>query len=345
MDRAAFRRRLERRHVDLFHLENGAGIEAWITNYGGIVVSLLVPDRDGKRADVVLGCDSLDGYLAGHPHFGAICGRCANRIGNARFSIDGEVYSLAANRPPNHLHGGDRGWDKVVWDAEQREARLELHYSSPDGEEGYPGKVEASVVYHLNDTGLGISFSATTTAPTVVNLTHHGYFNLAGHARGSVLDHELQSPATAFCATDATSIPLGDEQPVDGTPFDFRTAKLLGREIDADDEQLSLAGGYDHHLVVGSRSAEPRLAARLRHPGSGRACELWTTEPGFQLYTGNALDGSVEGKGGCTYPKRSGVCLEPQLHPDAVNQPGFPSPLLRPGDRYQQLSEYRFSVD
>jgi aldose 1-epimerase len=336
--------------VDLYTLTVGSGMRVRLTNYGGIVVSLEVPDRDGKLADVVLGYDTLGDYVRENPYFGAITGRYANRIAGGRFILDGKEFRLATNDGANHLHGGVVGFDKVVWRAEPlKEADavgVRLEYVSPDGEEGYPGTVRVWVTYRLTAAGeLGIDYRAETDRATPLNLTHHSYFNLAGHASGNVLGHELEIVAARFTPVDAGLIPTGELRPVAGTPMDFRAAKPIGRDIAADDEQIRRAGGYDHNWVLdGSAGGSLALAARAAERGSGRVLEVYTTEPGMQFYSGNFLDGRLRGKGGAVYGHRAGFCLEAQHFPDSPHQPGFPSTILRPGQQYRQTTLYRFAT-
>jgi len=332
--------------VALYTLTNSKGITATITTYGGIVVSLQVPDQAGKLADVVLGFDTLDGYLKGHPYFGAIIGRYGNRIAKGRFTLDGVTHKLAQNNGENHLHGGLKGFDKVVWAArEASERSLELSYLSKDGEEGYPGNLSVTVTYTLTeDNELRIDYAATTDKPTVVNLTNHSYFNLAGQGEGDILRHQVTINAERFTPVDAGLIPTGELRSVDGTPFDFRVPRAIGQGIDAADEQIKLGKGYDHNFVLRWAAGTLRLAARVFEPGSGRIMEVLTTEPGLQFYTGNFLDGTITGKGGKVYHHRYGFCLETQHYPDSPNQPAFPSVVLRPGQRYQTTTVYKFST-
>jgi aldose 1-epimerase len=334
--------------VVLYTLRNGRGVQAEITNYGGIVVALRAPDRRGQVADVALGFDRLDQYLERHPYFGAIIGRYGNRIAGGRFSIDEVEYTLARNNGDNHLHGGVRGFDKAVWQADAAPAadgRIVLRYRSRDGEEGYPGNLDTTVTYTLTEESeLRIEYEATTDKPTVVNLTNHSYFNLAGHGVGDVLGHEVMIDADRFTPVDAGLIPTGELRPVEGTPFDFRTPTPIGARIDAPDEQLKFGRGYDHNFVLNGTAGQLRLVARVIEPASGRVLEVLTTEPGMQFYTGNFLDGSVRGKGGRPYPRRSGFCLETQHFPDSPNKPQFPSTLLRPGERYQTTTVYRLTT-
>lgn len=337
--------------VELYLLTNKNGIEAAITNYGGAVVSLKVPDRSGKLGDVVLGYDSVDGYVSDKSYFGAIIGRYGNRIGHAQFSIDGKTYTLAKNNGENSLHGGIKGFNKAVWSAKPIASKggqaLELTYLSKDGEEGFPGNLHVRVVYTLTDSNeLKIDYSATTDKKTVVNLTNHSYFNLAGPGSGDILGHVLMIEADKFTPVDSTLIPTGELRDVEGTPFDFRKATAIGARIDSKDEQIKLGGGYDHNFVLRRNMGDPiSLAARVVEPTTGRVLEVWTTEPGVQFYTGNFLDGSAHGKGGAAYPKRSAFCLETQHFPDSPNQPKFPSAVLSPGERYHTTTIYKFTTE
>jgi aldose 1-epimerase len=323
--------------VYLFTLTNESGFEVSITNYGGAVVSLKTPDRNGSFGDVVLGFETLAEYVGNPLFFGALIGRYANRIARGRFSLDGVEYQLTQNDGVNHLHGG-RGFDKRVWtaleQAESSAASLRLEYLSRDGEEGYPGNLRAQVTYTLADDELQIHYEATTDRDTIINLTNHSYFNLAG--RGSILDHELTLHADAFTPVTGDLIPTGELKPVRDTPWDFTRGKAVGRD-------LAAAGGYDHNFALNDYDGSLRTAARLYDPGSGRVLEILTTQPGMQFYSGNFLDGSFAGKGGMVYNKYAALCLEPQHFPDSQNHPNFPSTVLRAGEVYRQLSIYRFS--
>ena len=337
--------------VDLFVLTSKGGAEVSITNFGGAVVSVKVPDRNGKLADVVLGYDTVDGYVNDKAHFGAIIGRYGNRIAHAQFVLDGKTYILAKNNGDNSLHGGIKGFDKAVWTAKPFSAKdgqsLELAYLSKDGEEGFPGNLKVTVTYTWTDANaLKIDYSATTDKKTVVNLTNHSYFNLAGEGSGDILGHLLTIQADQFTPVDSGLIPTGELRDVMGTPFDFRKATAIGARIKQDDEQLKLGGGYDHNFVLRMPMDHGEyLAARVLEPASGRVLEVWTTEPGVQFYTGNFLDGKTPGKGGHTYPRRNAFCLETQHFPDSPNQPKFPSVVLNPGERYHTVTIYKFSAE
>ena len=331
-----------------YQMENRNGMRVSILNYGGIVQSIWVPDRDGELGDVALGFDELEAYLAKSPYFGCITGRYANRIAKGKFTLDGKTYTLATNNDVNHLHGGDKGFDKRVWNAKFTSPQsVELTYTSPDGDQGYPGALTTKVTYTLtDDNALRIDYAATTDKPTVLNLTNHTYFNLSGAGRGTILDHLLTLKANRFNPTDATNIPTGELRPVAGTPFDFRQPTAIGQRIDLANEQLKVGQGYDHNYVLKDRrdgKLEEKIA-RVVDPESGRVLEVSTTEPGLQLYTGNFLDG-MEGKYGRHYVRRGAFCLEAQTFPDSPNQTSFPSPILRPGETYQQTTIYHFSAE
>jgi aldose 1-epimerase len=335
--------------VTLYTLTNRRGAEARVITYGGAVVSLKVPDRNGRLGDVVLGFDTLEGWMKQSFYINALIGRYGNRIARGRFTLDGGQYHLATNNGPNHLHGGVRGFDKVVWRARPLDTAagpaLELTYHSHDGEEGYPGNLGVAATYTLTDNNeLRIDYSATTDKPTVVNLTQHNYYNLAGEGSGDILRHQLRINAARFTPTDSTSIPTGELRPVRGTPFDFTSPTEIGARIDADDEQIRFGNGYDHNFVINGRAGALRRAATVYEPTSGRVMEVWTTEPGLQFYSGNFLDGGGGGKNGHTYPRRAAFCLETQHYPDSPNHPSFPSTVLRPGQRFRSTTIYRFST-
>jgi aldose 1-epimerase len=333
--------------VEVYTLVNNNGASAQITNYGGIVLSLNVPDRAGNLGDVVLGFDTLEEYVAGNIYFGALIGRYGNRIAHGKFRLNGVEYTLAQNNGPNSLHGGLKGFDRVLWNARLFDSpdgpALELTYLSPDGEEGYPGNLTVRVIYTFtHDNALKLDYTATTDQDTVVNLTHHSFFNLAG--TGDILDHILTINADRFTPVDETLIPTGELRPVAGTPFDFTRPTPIGLRIDQADEQLACGLGYDHNWVLNNSDGSLALAARVLEPGSGRVMEVYTTEPGLQFYSGNFLDGSVTGKGGQAYQQRTGFCLETQHFPDSPHQPHFPSTVLKAGQTYTSTTLYKFSV-
>jgi aldose 1-epimerase len=361
------------RRVARFALTSPSGLGAEIVSYGGTLTSLAVPDRAGRLGDVVLGFEDLAGYAGGRGYLGALIGRCANRISGARFALDGAVHRLTANEGDNHLHGGFAGFDKVVWSATPRSTpagpALELGYLSVDGEEGYPGNLSVRVTYTLELDALRIDYVAASDRDTVVNLTHHAYWNLAGHAAGSILDHRLVIDADRFAVVGPGQIPTGELRAVAGTPFDFRRGAPIGARIDGDDEQLRAGGGYDHSFAItgaDERSEEAgggdgfaggaggkaprgidgqlRRAARVSEPVTGRVMEVFTTEPAIQLYSGNYLDG-MRGKAGATYHRRTGFCLETQHHPDSPNHPAFATATLRAGVPYHTATVYRFLVE
>lgn len=334
-----------------YTLRNAAGTTVTIITYGGIVTGIRVPDRNGTPANVALGFDNLDDYVARSPYFGAIVGRYANRIGNARFTLDGVDHELAANNGPNSLHGGVRGFDKQVWAAETgqdgEDVLLTLTYTSPDGEEGYPGTLDVRVVYTLTGADeLRMAYTATTDRTTVVNLTNHTYFNLAGEGAGDVFGHIVMLAADHYTPVDATSIPTGEIAPVAGTPFDFTTPVAIGARIRQSHPQLVNGRGYDHNWVLrGEADDGPALAARVYEPTTGRILEVLTTEPGVQFYTGNYLDSTLVGTGGRQYRQSDGFCLETQHFPDSPNKPTFPSTVLAPGETYRTTTVYRFLTD
>jgi len=344
VNQESFGRTSEGREVDLYTLTNSNGLKARITNYGAILVSLEVPDRTGKLADITLGFDTLDGYLGEHPYFGAVVGRYANRIGAAKFVLDGVEYKLVANNGDNHLHGGLKGFDKVVWKlddlkAEGRSALVKLSYISEDGEEGYPGNLACSVTYALTeDDELQISYEADTDKTTVLNLTNHSYFNLAGQGTGDILGHELMLDADKYTVVDEGLIPTGENRDVKDSPMDFTLSASIGSRI----EQTGM--GYDHNYVLNSGGGSLALCARAYDPTTGRVMEVSTTQPGVQLYTGNFLDGSLTGKDGKKYEKHYAFCLETQHFPDSPNKPDFPSVVLKPGQKYATATVFKFSV-
>ena len=336
--------------VDLYTITNAQGMEIRATNYGGIIVSLRVPDKKGNLDDIALGFDDLKGYLANTPYFGAIIGRYGNRIAKGKFTLDGKEYTLARNNGPNSIHGGLKGFNQVAWQAEPFQSPVGvgiiLSYTSKDGEEGYPGNLKTKVTYTL--TGKNewiIDYEAVTDKATPVNLTEHTYFNLAGEGKGDVLGHILQLNASRFTPVDQSLIPTGELRPVKSTPLDFTQPTAIGARIDADYEQLRLGRGYDHNFVIDRKDSDPVLAARVKEPTSGRVLEVYTTEPGVQLYTGNFLDGTITGKGGHVYKQRFGFCLETQHFPDSPNHPDFPTTILRPGQTYHSRTIYKMSAE
>jgi aldose 1-epimerase len=351
--RAPFGRLPDGRAVEQFTLTNARGIEVRAITYGGIVTAVRTPDRAGRMDDVVLGFDDLQGYLERSPYFGAIVGRYANRIAGGRFTLDGATYQLARNNGPNALHGGVRGFDKALWAAEPFQGDggvgVRLRYTSRDGEEGYPGTLAVLVTYTLTPRDeLVVDYEATTDRATPINLTQHSYWNLRGGGRGDVLDHVVTLAASAYTPVDTTLIPTGEIAPVAGTPFDFRTPTAVGARIDAVHPQLAAGRGYDHTWVLDRGGAAPGslvTAARVVDPGSGRTIDVRTTEPGIQFYTGNFLDGTVAGKGGQRYARRSALCLETHHYPDSPNRPGFPSTILRPGETFRSRTVFAFGVE
>ncbi|WP_149274762.1 aldose epimerase family protein [Pareuzebyella sediminis] len=335
--------------VDLYTLTNDNGMEVDIITYGGRITKLSVPDKEGKSANVVLNFDSLDQYLKTNPFFGALVGRYGNRIGGAQFSLDGTEYKLAANNGENSLHGGLKGFDKVVWDVEEAQggdsASLKLNYVSQDMEEGFPGKLDVTVTYTLTgNNALEVNYEATTDKKTVVNLTQHAYFNLSGDFSQNILDHVLTLNADQYVPVNDALIPTGELRDVEGTPFDFTSPKEIGKDIDADNDQIKKGGGYDHCWVLNDQNSGMRTIATAYHPETGRSMEVATTEPGVQFYTGNFLDGTLPIPGGGNYGKRSGFCLETQHYPDSPNQPEFPSVVLNPGEKYETKTTFTFST-
>ena len=352
MKRAHFRGRIDGKPVDLYTIRNRRGVAASITNLGAKVLQVLVPDRRGRLGDVALGYDTLQQVQAGQASIGAFIGRYANRIAGGRFSLDGREYRLTVNDGPNSLHGGVKGSRFVVFDAKQLDATaVQMSYTFRDGEEGFPGTVPLRVVYRItDDDALDIEYDAVSAdRPTVVNFTSHVFWNLAGHDAGDVLGHLLQVNADRFLPVDATLIPTGERRRVKGTPLDFTHPRTLGARIDAEDEQLRVGNGYDHHYVLKRKSIDGlELAARIGEPASGRVMEVWTTEPGLQLYSGNHLEGKRPrdvGKGGALYERRGAFCLEPSHFPDSVHQPGFPSTRLAAGEWYRGRIVYRFTTE
>jgi aldose 1-epimerase len=329
--------------VDLYSLADGK-IEVGIMTYGGIIVSLRTPDRNGKLDDVVLGCDSVEQYVAQTAHFGGIIGRYANRIAHGSFQLDGQTYSIPKNDGDNALHGGTRGFDKVVWAGKQIPDGVELTYVSKDRDQGFPGNLTTTVRYTLSGSALRIEYSASTDKDTVLNLTNHSYFDLAGQGRGDVLGHVLKIDASRMTPVDATLIPTGELKAVEGTPFDFRTPHAIGERINVDDAQLHLGHGYDHNFVLDHPAGQLAEAAEMYEPTTGRILRVLTTEPGVQLYTGNFLDGSITGKEGRVYNRRFAFCLETQHFPDSPNHASFPSTELKPGQAFHSVTVLEFSA-
>lgn len=335
--------------VSQYTITNETGMSMSVTNYGGIITNLKVPDRTGIFEDVVLGYDSLSGYLKSNPYFGALIGRYGNRIAKGKFSLDGQVYTLATNNGQNNLHGGPNGFDTRFWNIEEHPvsdgAALKLTYTSKDMEEGFPGNLAVEVIYQLtNKNELKINYRATTDKKTIVNLTQHSYFNLSGDTKTDILSHELMLSADQFVPVDKTLIPTGELKDVSGTPFDFKAPAVIGSGIDKKDQQLTYGGGYDHCWVLNTQGNMQKVAATLYEPKSGRVMSVYTTEPGIQFYSGNFLDGSITGKYGVVYKFRYGLCLETEHFPDSPNQNQFPSVVLNPGEVYTTQTTYAFST-
>jgi aldose 1-epimerase len=348
--KADFGKTSEGQAVEIYTLHNSKGAEARIMTYGGIVQSLSMPDKNGKFADVVLGYDNLQGYIDKTPYFGALIGRYGNRIGGAKFTLEGNTYTLATNNGPNTLHGGLKGFDKVVWTAKSsvgiRGPQLVLAYFSKDGEEGFPGNLEVTAIYTLTeDNELKLEFAATTDRPTVVNLTHHSYFNLAGQGNGDILGHIVYINSDKTTPVDSGLITTGEFKSVDGTPFDFRKSTAIGARINDPDTVLQYGPGYDHNWVVNKPLGQFGLQARVEEPASGRVMEVWSDEPGLQFYAGNFLDGTLKGKGGVAYQIHTGFAMEPQHYPDSPNKANFPSVELKPGETYHNTIVYKFSAE
>lgn len=351
MRKQAFGTTDDGREVDLYTLTNKNGMEARITNFGGILVSLKVPDRKGNLQDIVLGYDSLDGYKDNKSYLGSTIGRYGNRIAHGQFTLDGKTYNVPKNDGGNSLHGGTTGFNKRFWNAKDVSSKgveaLELTYLSKDGEEGYPGNLTVKVVYSVpeNKNEVKIDYSATTDKDTVLNLTNHSYFNLSGQGNGDILKHELMLNASRFTPVDSTLIPTGELRSVKGTPFDFLHSTAIGARINDDNEQLKFGRGYDHNWVLDAGAKHSlSLAARAYDPESGRVLEVLTTEPGIQFYSGNFLDGSITGKDGKFYKHRYAFCLETQHFPDSPNHPDFPTTVLKPGEHYHSTTVFRFSA-
>jgi aldose 1-epimerase len=347
IERERFGKAADGRAVELYTLTNRNGLRARIASYGATLVSLEVPDRHGASADIVLGFDSLEPYLTEHPYFGSVIGRYANRIRGGRFTLKGMIHELPCNDGTNHLHGGPLGFHRVIWNARASgstsDPQLTLTYRSSSGEQGYPGNVNVALSYTLTQRNeLMLDYTATTDAPTIINLTHHAYFNLAG--AGTILDHELQLFADTFLPVDDTLIPLGELRRVEDTPFDFTTATAIGARISAPHEQLMIARGYDHNWVLKRSTGDCALAGEIHEPVTGRSMTVHTTQPGVQIYSGNFLDGSLRGKNRVAYPKHAGLCFETQHFPDSPNHPCFPSTVLEPGSTLRERTVYRFGV-
>lgn len=343
----SFSGKVDGKDVQMYVLKNSNGAEATIINYGAKIVSLSVPDRNGKLTDIVLGHNNLQEYLSSEePYFGAVCGRTGNRIAKGKFTLDGETYQLAINNGPNNLHGGIKGFNAVVWDAKQLDGQtLELTYLSKDGEEGYPGNLTVKIIYRLtDDNAFEIDYEATTDKATIVNLTNHSYFNLSGEGDASVNDHVVVIHAPNYLPTDDTAIPLGKPQPVKDTPFDFTSAHEIGERIEEDFEQLHIGKGYDHTFVFDKKDGELVLGIECFSPKTGIVMNISTTEPGVQMYTGNWMSGNFEGKHGHRYPARAAVCFETQHFPDSINKPEYPTVILRPGEVFKSKTVHSFSV-
>jgi len=338
------------RPVNLYTLTNSHGVEVRVMNYGGIILSIRVPDRTGQLADIVLGHETMEGYIPNPPYLGAIVGRYANRIANGKFTLDGKTYTLPQNDGPNTLHGGlDKAFNKVVWDGEPLKGKtgVAFSYLSKDGEEGFPGNLKVKVTYTLTDANaLVIDYEATTDKATPINLSQHSYFNLAGEGNGDILNHEVMLNADRFTPVDKNLIPTGELRPVKGTPLDFTTSTRVGARIDGNYDQLTLAHGYDHNWIINRNSDDKGLvlAARVYEPTTGRVLEVSTTQPAVQFYTGNFLDGTVTGKQGHVYKRRYGLCLETQHYPDSPNHPDFPTTILKPGETFRSKTVFKFSA-
>lgn len=343
-----FQTTIDNQPVDLYILNNSKGVQVAVTNLGAKIVTIVVPDKNGKPTDVVLGKSNIKDYTNDQePYFGAVCGRTGNRIANGKFSLEGKEYQLAINNGPNNLHGGIKGFNAVVWKAEQTDAQtLKLSYLSKDGEEGFPGNLQVDVTYKLtDDNALEIDYKAVTDQTTILNLTNHSYFNLSGEGDPYVGDQLLQINADAYLPTNDVAIPLGSPEKVEGTPFDFRNLFAIGERINQEDTQLQFGNGYDHTFIINRANDELTFTAKAISPKTGIVMDVYTTEPGVQLYTGNFLDGAFEGKNGHTYPKRSAFCLETQHYPDSINHPDYPSVILKPGEEFNSKTVFAFSVD
>lgn len=344
----AFEKSVDGRQTGLYTLTNKRGCEVTVTNYGAKIVSLMVPDKSGQLTDVVLGHPSIDDYLTSQePYFGAVCGRVGNRIAKGQFTLEGVTYQLAVNNGPNHLHGGLKGFNALVWEVKRvSDSSIELFYLSPDGEEGYPGNLQVTIIYNLTeDNALDIIYKAETDKTTILNLTNHSYFNLSGQGDPSIGDHLLMLNAETYLPTDETAIPYGDPQSVKDTPMDFTEPFSIGERINDDFEQLHFGNGYDHTFVLEKPSPEEYAYAGIcESPKTGIKMEIYTTEPGLQLYTGNWMTGNFAGKQGKHYPYRSAVCFETQHYPDSINKPDYPTTLLHPGEEFESRTTYKFTV-
>jgi len=346
MTKNNFNKTLEGKQTKLYTLTNKNGVKVEITNYGATIVSIHVPDKNGKFKDIALGYDSIDEYISGNVFLGATVGRFANRIANGKFNINGKTYHVAVNNGKNHLHGGLKGFNTVVWDASSIEGKqtLELEYISKDGEENYPGNLSTKIIYRLTEENeLQISYQATTDKTTIVNLTHHSYFNLAGEGNTSILDHELMIDSDQFTPLNNNQIPTGEYRETTNTPFDFKKLTPIGKRIDIDNEQLKIGSGYDHNWILKNNKNKVALVAAVHEPISGRYLEVFTNQPGIQCYTSNFLN-DIIGKSGKTYHNRSAFCLETQHFPDSPNQSNFPSTILEPNENYAYTCIYKFSV-
>lgn len=344
---AGFSGKVDGKDVQMYVLTNSNGSEATVINYGAKIVSLCIPDKNGKLIDIVLGHNNLNEYLnSEEPYFGAVCGRTGNRIAKGQFTLEGVTYKLAINNGPNNLHGGLKGFNAVVWDAKQIDSQtLELTYLSKDVEEGFPGNLNVKIIYKLTDeNAFSIEYQATTDKTTILNLTNHSYFNLSGEGDASVNDHILVMHASNYLPTDDTAIPYGDPEPVKGTPFDFTTPHTIGERIEDDFEQLHFGKGYDHTMVLDKKDGELALAVECYSPKTGIRMNISTTEPGVQIYTGNWMSGNFEGKHGHRYPMRAAVCFETQHFPDSINKPDYPSVILKPGETFSSKTVHHFSV-
>ena len=342
-----FQKNVDGKNVDLYILTNQKGLEMSVTNFGAKIVSLHVPDRNGKMTDIVLGHNNIDEYLSSkEPYFGAVCGRVANRIANGKFTLDGVEYQLAINNGPNHLHGGLKGFNAVVWDARQTDGQtIELTYVSPDGEEGYPGTLTVKITYKLtDDNAVQMDYEAQTDKATIINLTNHSYFNLSGAGDPYIGDHLLSINSSLFYGTDKTNIPYRDAASVVGTPMDFRTPHTIGERIEKDYQQIEFGNGYDHSFVLKKKGDELSYCAKVVSPKTGIVMEVFTTEPGVQLYTGNWMTGEFTAKNGKRYPKRSAFCLETQHFPDSINKPHYPTVVLRQGDTFKSKTVFKFNI-